>query len=127
MGVLGQGGVFRIYKSLIINSLTSLDHLRTRWEGWLGPMEADDWRDASWPPSDHYISQVETYSTLLPPLCIPHPCQITPCRLSAVPSCPRCAGEPTDLSYDLVLFHRSKLLGSSGGGAEQNIGVGGAL
>lgn len=44
------GGVSRIYRSLVNNTPTYLDSLRAPWEGWLGPLEEADWRDALMAP-----------------------------------------------------------------------------
>lgn len=99
-GNLGRGGVSRIYRSLVNNGSPTLNALRTSWEGWLGPLEDEDWRDALMAPKT-----LTTSSKLhLIQLYFLHTAYLTPVRLHRAglrpsPNCVRCGHAPTDFYH----------------------------
>lgn len=102
MGNLGKGGVSRIYRSLINNGPASLDGVRARWEGWVGPLEEADCRDALMAPrtltTSSRLRLVQIYYL--------HTVYLTPARpfrahLRPSPDCPKCGSSPADF-YHMV-------------------------
>lgn len=99
-GNLGKGGVSRIYRSLVNNGAPTLDALQTHWEGWLGPTEDDDWRDALMAPK----TLTSSSKLRLLQLYFLHTAYLTPIRLHKAglrpnPDCVRCGQAPADFFH----------------------------
>ncbi|KAJ1155451.1 hypothetical protein NDU88_008181 [Pleurodeles waltl] len=100
MGNLGRGGVSQVYRTLITSTACSLEELRWKWEGWVGPVEEEDWTEALAAPHTLTMATrlrlIQTYYL--------HTAYLTPSKmhkagLRPTADCPRC------MSPDADFFH----------------------
>ena len=103
-GKMGRGGVSRLYKSLVIHTPDRFDCLREKWEGLVGDLEEEDWRDASMAHREMAISS----RLRLLQWKIFHMAYRTPALLSKMyrgyeARCPKCSGAPADFFH--LIWH----------------------
>ena len=91
LGPLGKGGISRLYKSLVLNSLGSLSTLQACCEGWVGELDGSDWRNACMfprvaiiPARLHLVQLKFLHVTYLTPL------RLFRAGLRPSPQCTRC-------------------------------------